>query len=254
MDLPPAEHLLADAAQYLIRKAQGEAARALLSCSLSLYEVEVEIDSADEWRWHCAVNVSLQGPADVCHLLDELESPPNPTRTAVRRALQGQLPLGCMLHLMRAHAGVNVFDPTWRGQLLEQARGENVDNQGVGDFSTAVVTWNGLRFRSESERRVAAALDTAGALYLPNCRARLGLPPKRQNREADFLVCHEGKWGILEVDGEPYHPPARKVHEDERDRLFKLHGIRVVEHFDAHRCFESPQAVVREFLALLKQA
>ena len=74
------------------------------------------------------------------------------------------------------------------------------------------------------------------------------------NREPDFLVCLGGKWGILEVDGEPFHPASRTVEDHERDRLFKQHGIRVVEHFDATKCYEAPQTVVKKFLEILKQA
>ena len=111
-----------------------------------------------------------------------------------------------------------------------------------------------LRFRSQSEIRIAEALDRVGALFLPNCRARLGQTNDRKNREADFLVCVDGKWGILEVDGEPFHPPSRTVHDHDRDRLFKLHGIRMTEHFDAERCRKEPDEVVRLFLDLLRKA
>ena len=97
-------------------------------------------------------------------------------------------------------------------------------------------------------------LDQAGVLFLPNCRARLGINKKRQNKEADFLICSNGKWGILEVDGEPFHPPSRTTQDHERDRLFKMHGILIIEHFDASECFENPEIVVRKFLNLLGKA
>jgi very-short-patch-repair endonuclease len=129
-----------------------------------------------------------------------------------------------------------------------------VHNQ-LADLEQAKVrTWNNLRFRSMSEVRLAIALDRAGVLFLPNCRGRLTTPMGRENREADFLVCREGKWGILEVDGEPFHPPSRTVQDHERDRLFKSHGIRVVEHFDASECFENAAKVVEKFLEILKRS
>lgn len=77
-------------------------------------------------------------------------------------------------------------------------------NQAVEAVSARI--WNNLRFRSESEVRIAQALDRAGVLFLPNCKARLGSPEGRRNRESDFMICYEGKWGILEMDGEPFHP------------------------------------------------
>jgi len=108
-----------------------------------------------------------------------------------------------------------------------------------------VLAWNNLRFRSASEVRIAEALERAQVLFLPNCMARLGCS-RRENRETDFLICHPGKWGILEVDGPLSHPPPRKVDDDDRARLFKAHGIRLVEHFDAG-------GVAKRFLSLLAQ-
>jgi hypothetical protein len=85
-------------------------------------------------------------------------------------------------------------------------------------------------------------------LFLPNCLARLGPPNGRVNRQAAFLICHEGIWDILEVDGQPFHPASLSAQEHERDRLFKAHGILIVEHFDAARCFSDADGVVRDFL------
>jgi hypothetical protein len=141
----------------------------------------------------------------------------------------------------------------WRHELLALLRGDHVTNQGL-PFSPErpVLTWNGLRFRSGSEVRIAEALERARVLFLPNCMARLGFS-HRENREADFLICQKGKWGILEVDGLLSHPASRKVDDDERARLFKAHGIRLVEHFDAGNCLENADGVVKRFLSLLAQ-
>src|SRR5207249_11659060 len=105
-----------------------------------------------------------------------------------------------------------------------------MDSQIQAVDAKAAWTWNNLRFRSASETKIAAALDKVqGVWFLPNCRGRVGAPEDRKNREADFLVCHKGKWGILEVDGEAFHPPSRTTEDHERDRLFKLHGMIVME-------------------------
>jgi hypothetical protein len=117
-----------------------------------------------------------------------------------------------------------------------------------------MLTWKNLRFRSQSEVRIAQALERAGALFLPNCMAHLQGLDGPENKEADFLVCHNGKWGILEVDGEPFHPPKRTAQDHERDRLFRAHGIRVVEHFTATDCYNEPGSVVGRFLEILMQA
>jgi len=112
--------------------------------------------------------------------------------------------------------------------------------------------WENLRFRSETEIRIAQALNKIkGVLFFPNAKARLGHHRGRVNREPDFLVCYKGRWGILEVDGSSYHQNAANDHT--RDRLFKLHGITIVEHFDATDCYENPEHVVQQFLYLLSQ-
>lgn len=139
------------------------------------------------------------------------------------------------------------------GTILSQSGSPNsqsYSNQGVG----AKYTWEKLRFRSNEEIEIASALDSRGVLFYPNCKARLKTSTGQENKETDFLVFYQGKWGILEVDGEPWHPPTRTVHDHERDRLFKVHGIRVVEHYDANRCWNEPDRVVQEFLEILSRS
>jgi hypothetical protein len=118
--------------------------------------------------------------------------------------------------------------------------------------NNTVHIWENLRFRSLTETRIAKELDRRKVLFFPNCMARLGFK-EREKREPDFLVCHEGKWGILEVDGEDSHPHGRAAKDHERDRLFKQHGILLVEHFDASECWEDADGVVKEFLELLRK-
>ena len=108
-----------------------------------------------------------------------------------------------------------------------------------------------LLFRSPVEVTIAKALDRHRVLFLPNCMARLGFPDSRENKEADFLVCYEGKWGILEINGDTYHTNSAKDHN--RSRLFKMHGIKVVELYEASRCIKEPTKVVQEFLELVKK-
>ncbi|MBE9233096.1 DUF559 domain-containing protein [Cuspidothrix issatschenkoi LEGE 03284] len=64
-------------------------------------------------------------------------------------------------------------------------------------------------------------------------------------------MCYNGKWGVLEVDG-PFHTAERRVEEQERERIFKKNGIKVVERFDAERCYSNPDEVVQEFLNMIE--
>lgn len=110
------------------------------------------------------------------------------------------------------------------------------------------IKWHGLSFRSKSELKIAKELDRTGALFLSNCKIRLKSETHRQSREVDFLICHEGKWGILEVDG-PQH--ADSIEADSwRDDRFLEHGIRV-SRFPASACYQTPGEVVTAFFAQL---
>jgi len=105
--------------------------------------------------------------------------------------------------------------------------------------------WKGLIFRSESEIKIAKTLDHRGIFFIPPVRVRLNASKKsRQTRELDFVICHEGKWGVLEVDG-PFHVRDADV---ERDSWLTAHGITSIQRFPSLRCFQEPQAVVDEFL------
>lgn len=126
------------------------------------------------------------------------------------------------------------------------------NNQGVRFFPNRKIhTWERLRFRSKTEIKIAEALDRTGVLFVPNSLARLNTPKGRENKEADFLICYNGKWGVLEVDG-PFHTAERRVEEQERERIFKKNGIKVVERFDAERCYNNPDEVVQEFFKMIE--
>ena len=246
-DLPPDDQLLASAIQYLVGGAEEDAASVLLACSL---ETEPWIDRMSPDATYHRMWVKLRGPRAA---VEVLEHENHPQYKEIDRAFDAVLrPYGFFSNIV-AGAEIIDIDPHWRSELLEIARGRAVNNQAAHGDRPAKM-WQTLRFRSASEVRVAQALDRAGVLFLPNCRARLGFGRDRENREADFLICHKGLFGIVEVDGEPFHPPSRTVHDHERDRLFKAHGIRVIEHYDATRCYNDPDEVVQEFLRILENA
>jgi hypothetical protein len=130
----------------------------------------------------------------------------------------------------------------------------NINNQGIQFYSNSTIhTWENLRFRSKTEIKIAEALDRTGVLFVPNSLARLNTAKGRENKEADFLICYKGKWGVLEVDG-PFHTAERRVEEQERERIFKINGIKVVERFDAKECYETPDKVVQKFFYLMEIA
>ncbi|MEA5530593.1 pentapeptide repeat-containing protein [Dolichospermum sp. UHCC 0684] len=128
----------------------------------------------------------------------------------------------------------------------------NINNQGIQFYSNSTIhTWENLRFRSKTEIKIAEALDRTGVLFVPNSLARLNTPKGRENKEADFLICYHGKWGVLEVDG-PFHTAERRVEEQEKERIFKKNGIKVVERFDSERCYNNPDEVVQEFFKMIE--
>ncbi len=247
MNLPDNDLVLASAARFLIDGLEHDAASVLMSCSLDWWESGDTSYSGDEV--YRALHVELIGPRVAYDILFDKN---HPITQAIQRSLQAVVPRNTYIKHLIARAELIQIDPDWRTELLEIARGKGVHNQ-AAEVSSARI-WNNLRFRSQSEVRIAQALDRADTLFFPNCMARLGLSVGRRNREADFLVCYKGKWGILEVDGEPFHPPSRTTADHERDRLFKAHGIVVIEHFDASECFETPDGVVRKFLEILGNA
>jgi len=124
-------------------------------------------------------------------------------------------------------------------------RGSRPNNQG----QNANLEWHGLFFRSLAELKIAEALDDNHILFFPNSRGRVSDRYQQKSTiEVDFLIIHQGKVGILEVDGATYHPSAAKDHQ--RDRLFMRRGV-ICSRFEAGECMDHPQSVVEEFLELL---
>jgi len=112
-----------------------------------------------------------------------------------------------------------------------------------------VYLYNEMKFASQAEIRIAQEFERRKILFFP-------LPLAVRNdtgnlfedhREVDFLVCHDGIWGILEVS---YHPD-RFEKDAEKDSWFKDSGILCIQHSTAERCYNQPSAVVNEFLKIL---
>jgi hypothetical protein len=108
----------------------------------------------------------------------------------------------------------------------------------------------GNNFRTRAEIDIAKALEKANVLFLPLPRAAVGAGrDDRTMTEPDFVICADGKWGILEIDGSSHD--GRYAHDQERDRLIGRHGVRVIQHFTEERSRAHPGQVVAEFLEYL---
>lgn len=245
-DFPSREHLLASAAKFLIEGGDEDAASVLLSCSLD-YSL-IPPDPMND-GFTTRVDIYLVGPRVAYDSMSNLRSV---IHKEVWSAIAAVLPFHHYIQEFDVRAEPVQLGPDWHAELLELARGKSVDNQASDAKSFRL--YNNLRFRSASEVKIAEALDRAGVMYFPLCKGRLNSGRNRVNREPDFLVCHSGKWGILEVDGEPWHPPSRTVEDHSRDRLFRSQGVVVVEHFDAKHCYDLPNVVVKKFLDILQRA
>ncbi len=281
-ELPNEDQLLASIVRYLIDGHEYDAANVLLSCGLKFDNVRwvrraklsdqgfriiarlvvhasrAMYDLFNEYDRQLAATQELNdvvatggGSLPPGFTERDLAFPEGPkadivrcTRTAIHAAIPPHVRLTELSYVVR----LIEIDSDWREEQLRIARGKCVHNQALGAERTIV--WMNHNFRSQTETKIAQALDQRKVLFFPNCKARLGIE-KRGNLEPDFLVCHNGRWGILEIDGEPYHPPSRTVEDHTRDRVFKLHGIKVIEHFDAAYCWESPAEVVTKFLTIL---
>ena len=107
---------------------------------------------------------------------------------------------------------------------------------------------NSSEHPAEAQVKIAEILDRTSTLFIPNTQLRLTTPAGRQNHKAQFLVFHQGKLGILEVDG-----PEDAAQDEAVDILAINCGICLVKHYDATRCSEQPDLVVQEFLEILSQ-
>jgi very-short-patch-repair endonuclease len=236
------EQMHASAVQFLISENENDEALALLSCSVDLQQ-----DSS--WN-SMAYTLYLRGPRHVYEILKNIE---HETTKRIRNAFDAVLPAMDYVKDIIPLANLVDVDPKWKEQMLEIALGKEVHNQGIEIKDRATIIWRDLRFRSVTEKKIAEALEKVNVLFLPNCRGRLNTEEGRKTKEADFLICDNGKWGILEVDGEPFHPASRTTEDHKRDRAFLSHGIPIVQHYDAHECYQQPDKVVANFLRLLRK-
>lgn len=154
----------------------------------------------------------------------------------------------------------------WREEIHELLESGKALNQGKFIHESKVINFDGMRLASMEEMLLAKGLEEAkrksgGKLklvYFPNCLARIlvdaGLD-KAVKAYPDFLICANGKWAILEVDGRQHNLPDQAEVDNSKRRRFAMAGIPMWS-FSAESVREDAGAgaerVVYQFLELLK--
>jgi uncharacterized protein YjbI with pentapeptide repeats/very-short-patch-repair endonuclease len=141
---------------------------------------------------------------------------------------------------------LSLLEIQFENLVEKQVERRLINNQGIKAKKS---TWEGLRFRSEPERLIAKTLDEMGIMFFPLPSGRVMTEEGMKTREVDFLICSQGLWGILECDGEMWHPSAAKDHK--RDNDYKRHGLWFIQRFTGKECKAHPDKVVQQFLDML---
>ncbi|WP_391558940.1 hypothetical protein [Robertmurraya sp.] len=130
----------------------------------------------------------------------------------------------------------------WRDEVLKQLIGQGLNNQASFPSSNQpFVEHEGIRFRSLSEKNLAPHFQASGVLFFPLPLAVCG----NQRKEPDYLVCKYGRWAILEVVSDHFHPSVER--EADRTIWFQNHHVSVRQ-YPAERCWRDPHNVVHDFL------
>src|SRR5271157_2707269 len=182
------EKLLANTTNFLIQGQEFNEASILLLC-----EIKVTL-----WNQNYGLNELRIFLTSNRAVYDIIIDDKNPSTIAICKAFNAVLPYDYSVESLYGIVQLtDDFDTDWRERMLEIIEGKMPLNQCLPIQEKPRHSWAYLLFRSPVEITIAQTLDKYRVLFLPNCMARLGLPEARENREADFLVCYEGKWGIL---------------------------------------------------------
>jgi hypothetical protein len=115
-----------------------------------------------------------------------------------------------------------------------------------------IYTHQGLKFRSATEVRIYDELIKRRVLVFPLPVAVLG---EGSYREPDFLVfTRNGRSGILEIHGSPFHPPETAAQEHARRRQFIDFGVNEYEIYGAEEAYDASERVVSDFLSRLRRS
>jgi very-short-patch-repair endonuclease len=140
------------------------------------------------------------------------------------------------------------------GTALVSTAPPAAENGAGGNYTTE---WGGLYLRSTAEIKIAEALDRTGLLFFANVRGRVGLQNTTVSDsqltgrvEVDFMMFHQGKGLILEVDGQHHLEDGQIIRDYARDRVLLRSGLPTVR-FTAQDCLNRPDDVVSECLSIL---
>ena len=123
--------------------------------------------------------------------------------------------------------------------------GSTSGSQGGNSTEQGTIEWGGLYLRSEAELRIAKAIDQQEILFFANARGRVSLlnAPVSNDQsngrvEADFMIFHQRKCLILEVDGQHHLEGEQATRDYARDRMLLRAGLPTVR-FTGRDCIRS---------------
>lgn len=134
----------------------------------------------------------------------------------------------------------------WRRDIQEGAVGSVNNHASFKTSGVPMCEFKNMKFRSKSELRVAEVLVEKNVLFFPLPLAVAG----KNHREPDFLICLHGKWAILEVVSDYFHPSVEK--DAKRTQWFQDHNI-TIRSYSAKECYNNPERVVNDFSILVEK-
>jgi hypothetical protein len=138
---------------------------------------------------------------------------------------------------------------TWRDDL-KASMGRGPVNQGSvpGIPPGKYLSSDGLRYRSKTEMVIAEELKRRKIIFFPLPAAVIG---GKAIREPDFVLIDGARVGVLEIHGEPWHPPSRAAEENAQAMPYRLAGaIHLI--VDSKEAYNAPSVVIDKLLALMR--
>ena len=266
---------LATASQYLLAKQQNELCMILAVSELQIWErwnffydndyeespsftepYTIYIDEKEDSFWICTAILNVD--AYVLRNIDEK------SKGMLKEALELSMKpgeLGQVPHIGKFHITAKRIEPneSWRQEILSLLEAGQSFNHGTFIRPEKSVCWEGMRFASMEERLVAQALEKVKRkrsfklVYFPNCLARVLADNASVQIYPDFLICVNGKWAVLEVNGRQHNLPDQAERDnDRRNRLAKA-GIPMFSYSAESIRFNNGEGAERVIYDFLEQ-